>query len=114
MAKRYGVCGIECGECPAYKATQADDNELRAKTAAEWTKSFGHPLQPEDINCDGCTTEGGRKIGYCGMCEIRKCGTGRGLTSCAFCPDYACERLTGLLQAAKQAQANLEALRAGR
>ncbi|MBM3314941.1 DUF3795 domain-containing protein [candidate division WOR-3 bacterium] len=114
MAKLYGVCGIECGECPAYRATQTDDNGLRAETAAEWSKAFGHPFKPEDINCDGCVTEGGRKIGYCGMCEIRKCGTGRGLKSCAFCPDYACERLTGFFKTAGAAKPNLDALRAGR
>ena len=111
MARMLAMCGLDCGECKAYKATEANDDALRAATAAEWTKSFKHEFKPADIDCDGCLSNG-RHIGYCGMCEARKCGTGRRVATCAECPDYACERLTAFFKMAPEAQKNLEARRA--
>lgn len=112
MAEMMAICGIDCARCSAYLATQADDNALRAKTATEWSKMFEHEFKPEDINCDGCLQEDGRHVGYCGMCEIRKCGRERELTSCAYCRDYACEKLEGFFKMGPaDARANLEKLR---
>ena len=31
------ICGINCLGCPAYVARKTDDNELREKTAKEWS-----------------------------------------------------------------------------
>ncbi len=114
MTRLIAMCGMDCAACAAYEATQADDNALRAKTAADWTTMFKHEFKPEDINCDGCTSEG-RHVGYCGMCEIRACGLGRKLTTCASCPDYACDKLEGFLKNVPPgARENLEALRAAK
>jgi len=111
MDKIIAYCGLVCDECPAYLATQADDDQARAKIAAEWSEAFGAGMKPEDINCDGCLGAGGRKVGYCGMCEIRVCAVERSLENCAHCSDYACEQLKGFLKGAPAAQALLDGLR---
>lgn len=111
MSRIIAYCGLVCDECPAYLATQADDDAERAKIAAEWAKAFGGELKKEEINCDGCLGAEGRKIGYCGMCEIRACAVERSLDNCAHCSDYACELLQGFLKGAPVAKEILEAER---
>ena len=112
MPEMIGYCGIDCGACPALIATRNNDDELRAKTAAEWSKAFGHDMKAEDIDCTGCPTEG-KHIYYCdAMCEIRKCARSRELENCAVCGDYSCEKLDGFLKNVPDARRRLEAIRA--
>ena len=109
--KRHGGPGATS---PAQIATRTNDDVLRAKTAVEWSKSFGHDFKPEQVNCVGCTSDGAH-IGYCeSMCEIRKCALGRKLANCAVCRDYGCATLAGFLEKAPEAKTRLEAVRAGR
>jgi len=114
MPELLAYCGIDCDACPALIATRTGDAALRAKTAAEWSKSCGHDFKPENINCTGCTTETGPHIGYCSMCEIRKCAISREIDNCAFCADYGCSTLAGFHKNAHEAKARLEAIRARR
>jgi hypothetical protein len=108
-----GYCGIVCDVCPALKAKKENDDELRNKTAKEWSEIFKTPFKPEDINCDGCT-ESGQHIAYCeSMCEIRQCAMSRNVTSCAKCEDYGCEKLTAFLKNVPDAKKKLEELRNG-
>ena len=111
MDRIIAYCGLVCDECPAYQATQADDNEARARIAAEWSEAFGADMKVENINCDGCLGEGGRKLGYCSICEIRACAIERSVENCAHCSDYACEPLKGFLKGAPAAQALLDGMR---
>ena len=37
MTTMLGFCGLDCAHCGAFLATQADDDELRAATASEWS-----------------------------------------------------------------------------
>jgi hypothetical protein len=112
VPKLIAVCGIDCAVCPARKATLANDDALRAKTAAEWSEMFKSDIKPADINCRGCNSAEGPWFSYCaGMCEIRKCGLGRALATCAECPDYACDKLTAFFKTVPDAKANLEARR---
>ena len=53
-----GCCGLDCEKCDARIATLTNDNALRKKTAALWTKLNGVTILPEMINCTGCRTEG--------------------------------------------------------
>jgi len=114
MPELLAYCGIDCDACPALTATRTGDAALRAKTAAEWSKSYGHDFKPEDINCTGCTTEAGPHIGYCSMCEIRKCAISRELENCSACSDSGCTTLAGFHKNAPEARARLEAIRARR
>ncbi len=111
MAEMFGMCGLDCAACPAQIAYKADDDALRAQTAAEWSKQFGVEIKPEDINCVGCLTLEGPHIGHCSQCEMRKCGLARNLTSCGLCDDYPCETLAKFLDQVPPARANLETLR---
>lgn len=53
-----GCCGLDCEKCDARIATITNDNALREKTAALWTKLNGVTILPEMINCTGCRIEG--------------------------------------------------------
>jgi hypothetical protein len=111
MTTLIAACGLDCAKCDAYIATQAEDLLALESIAEKWSKEFNAPgLTAENIQCDGCMVEG-RKIGHCAECQIRLCAIERSLPNCAACPDYACEKLAGFLQAVPQAKANLEAAR---
>lgn len=73
-------CGLNCHECGAFLATKENDDKKRAKVAQEWSKLFKIEIKPEDINCDGCLSDGGRLFNYCKVCEIRKCGKEKGVS----------------------------------
>jgi len=60
MKEMIACCGLVCTECPAYIATRNGDDELRKKTAADWSKFYGHEIKPEDITCEGCQSESGK------------------------------------------------------
>ena len=83
MHKMTAYCGLVCTNCPTYLATQANDDLARKKTVELYEKKFGFKLKPEDINCDGCLSVGGKLIGYCQECEIRKCGIIPGAHGCS-------------------------------
>lgn len=111
MKRLLGICGIDCAACKARIATLTNDDALRARTAAEWSKMFGHDFKPEEINCTGCNAEG-RHIYYCdALCEIRKCGRDRKVTTCAECGGFACDKLTAFLNQVPEAEKNLRSLR---
>ncbi len=113
MPPLIAYCGIDCEACPAQIATRTNDAALRAKTAAEWSKSFGHDFKSEQVNCGGCAASGPH-LGYCDMCEIRKCATARKLRNCALCTDYGCATLAGFHKNAPEAKSRLDAIRAGK
>ena len=113
MAEMVAYCGIVCTECPGFIATQQDDNSKRKEVAEQWSKQYNMPVKPEDINCDGCISPG-RHIGYCNICEIRKCGTGKAVENCAYCDEYACEKLTKFHTMAPHAGKKLEKIKKGR
>lgn len=54
MNQLIGCCGLDCEKCDARIATLTNDNALREKTAALWTKLNGVTITPEMINCTGC------------------------------------------------------------
>ncbi len=93
MSKMIAYCGLICSNCPTFLATQNNDNVARARTAALYSEKFKLDLRPEDINCDGCLSHGGRIITYCKSCDIRKCCREKGLDNCSLCKEQPCEKL---------------------
>jgi len=93
MDDMIAFCGINCSKCPTYVATQNDDNAERKDVAEKWSKQFNVSIKPEDINCDGCLATTERIFNYCKVCNIRKCGMEKKVKNCAYCEDYACEKL---------------------
>ena len=50
MNDLIGCCGLDCETCDARIATLTNDNALREKTAALWTRLNGVTITPETIN----------------------------------------------------------------
>jgi len=111
MQEMVAYCGLVCNGCPAYEATQKNDNNARAKVAQEWSRQFRHNFKAEDINCSGCLVVGDVQFGYCSMCDIRKCGSDRKVPDCAYCVEYPCDRLSDFLAKVPDAKAKLDAIR---
>ncbi len=112
MDKMIAFCGLICTGCPAFIATQKDDDNERKKVAELWSKEFNEDIKPGDINCDGCLSENGRLFGYCNVCEIRSCALGRSVKNCAYCDDYACDKLVKFFDMVPDAKSTLDEIRA--
>ena len=113
MDPMIACCGLTCTECPAYLATQANDDEMRAKTAEMWSKFFKVTVAPETINCTGCSSDGVR-FSHCDDCEIRTCAAGHNLANCGLCDDFACAKLDFIFKASLAAKELLEKIHASR
>jgi hypothetical protein len=111
MDEMIGYCGINCTKCPAFEATQKNDDDARARVAQEWSQHFGADLKAEDINCEGCLTDTDRIFNYCRVCDIRSCAGERELVNCAYCGDYGCEKLTKIHDMVPDAKNKLEEIR---
>ncbi|WP_238456558.1 DUF3795 domain-containing protein [Desulfotruncus arcticus] len=105
-------CGLVCSNCPTFLATKNDDDVAREKTAALYAKLYGFNLKPEEINCDGCLTTGGRQIGYCQTCGIKQCCGQKGLENCAYCTEQQqCEKIKSFHKFSPEAKSCFEALK---
>lgn len=109
--KMIAYCGITCTECPAYIASQKNDDQLRAETAKKWSELFKASIKPEDINCDGCAADSKRLFSQVSVCEIRKCARNKNIQNCAYCAEYPCKKLTELFGFVPEAKATLEEIR---
>ena len=107
MEKIIAYCGLDCAECDAYLAHQNNDQALREKTAAEWSKTHNFAFTPEMINCTSCKG-GGVQVGYCSQCEIRKCAAGKGVVNCGACGEFkTCKTINDFIAQVPKAAANL-------
>ena len=113
MDEMIAYCGLICTECTAYLATQKDDDSERQKVAEDWSKLFNTKIEPQDISCDGCLSEGGRLYKHCITCPIRNCGLERGVKNCAYCDDYACQKLIEWFSSVPSAKITLDKIREG-
>jgi len=112
MNKIIAYCGLICTDCPAYIATQANDQAALERVAAHWRKEYNAPhITVEFVICDGCLADDGRKCGHCSKCEIRACGVARGVLNCAHCADYACEKLESFFGFVPDARVVLDGVR---
>jgi len=89
--KLVAPCGLYCGACPMYIATQQKDD----KKVQAMMKQFGRANMPaDDMLCDGCIG-GGRLAVFCRKCEILSCASKKSPQSkrCFDCSDFACDRI---------------------
>lgn len=107
-----GCCGLDCEACDARIATITNDNALREKTAALWTKLNGVPITPEMIHCTGCRVEG-EKTPFCDqLCSVHNCVREKGLDTCADCAEMeACQTLGRIAANSPFVLENLKRLR---
>jgi len=111
MKRIVAYCGIICSDCPVFKATKMNNDAERRRVAELWTKQYDKDYGPENINCDGCLTQGQKIFSYCKVCEIRKCARERNVKNCAYCEQYVCEKLSYLLNKYKPAKEVLDKIR---
>lgn len=110
MSKMIAYCGLVCSSCPTFLATKNNDDAARAKTAAYYNEKFKMNIKPEEINCEGCLSEGGILIGYCQSCDIRACCRDKGLAHCAYCKEQPCGKLKKFHSFSPDARASFEKL----
>lgn len=116
--RELGYCGLNCEACPVFIARVDNDDELREKTALEWSRLYADylgkvALKKEDMNCGGCCAGESIFIG-CMNCQIRACCRTKGFNTCASCGEYpTCEMLNGFytVPSHKIAKANLDRIR---
>jgi hypothetical protein len=113
METMIAYCGLVCTDCPGYIATQAND-KVKLEQLAEQARVEYHVPNATVVSvmCDGCLSDSNRKCGYCSECAIRACGVEHGVANCAYCPDYACEKLTGFFGMVPAARSILDGIHA--
>ena len=103
MNEIIAYCGLYCHSCPIYLATREENdqirNKMRGEIAEQIKEHYGWEYRPEDIiDCDGCCTESDRLFSGCSQCQIRKCARKKRVENCAYCDEYACEKLEEIFQ----------------
>lgn len=111
MNELIACCGLDCEKCDARIATIENNYELREKTAKKWNALNGiSSIKAADINCTGCRVDGA-KIVFCGdMCEIRKCVSKKGYSTCGDCVELnVCPIVGAIFKHSPNAKENLKA-----
>jgi hypothetical protein len=57
-------CGLDYHEYGASLAMMENNDKRRPEVAQEWPRLFKVEVKPEDINCEGCLSDGGRLFNY--------------------------------------------------
>jgi hypothetical protein len=110
MSEMTAFCGLDCGQCKAFKATQGKDAERKRQLAKQWTEGMKVQFKPEDIDCRGCKSD--VLSGWCRkICKIRPCAEERKAETCAHCDEYPCEKLKEFLLNEPVAKENLRKIR---
>ena len=112
MAKIQAFCGLDCGDCEAYIATQKNDRAGLEATAKQWAVQFGaKDLSADMCICDGCPSGKRTSTAHAATCAVRLCASARGVVTCAHCRDFGCETLKGFFGFAPVLKDKLEAIR---
>jgi hypothetical protein len=109
-------CGLICDTCPIHLATLEQDASkqlaMRANIAQICNEKYGIYLLPADINnCDGCKANTGRLFSGCLDCEIRKCANEKNVENCAYCTNYACDKLMKMFTDEPETRQRLDEIR---
>ena len=81
------ACGLYCGSCGIYLATQENNTEKLLQYALVLTQSLNETF------CDGCRAD--RKSVHCAkICSFIKCTFEKGIEFCGVCPEFPCKELT--------------------
>lgn len=91
--KMFGYCGVLCSECPVFLATESNDDREKEKLALLWSKLLDVELKKEDMNCNGCLSDG-PYCGYCQFCPVRLCARENTLTTSVCCKQFPCQKIT--------------------
>jgi hypothetical protein len=87
------VCGLYCGACPMYIATQTGDEQKQRDLLKQFSAG-PMKLKLEDLLCDGCIG-GDRVASFCRSCEMRACPNDKkDVVRCSDCSEFPCSRIT--------------------
>ncbi|MGB3092899.1 MAG: DUF3795 domain-containing protein [Candidatus Zixiibacteriota bacterium] len=91
MDKMLGRCGYRCDLC----AARSDDPALRQRLVDGWRKYLGQEMYTaENVRCDGCISDGRLADKDC---PVRPCAIEKGVENCAYCDEFPCDKLEGLI-----------------
>jgi len=116
MNEMLSYCGLLCNNCPVFLADRESNSIKKQKMKSEIVsmckEHYGLNYNLNDINsCDGCTSDSGQLFTGCKNCGIRKCVIQKGLNNCAYCEDYACDKLLSLFESDPAAKLRLDFIR---
>lgn len=89
MKKVMARCGYRCDLCPGYIGNIHSDQD-RKQVSDGWFTYIGVRYPPEEIGCRGCLDE---EEPADPNCPVRPCVEEKGLDTCAFCEEFACDKL---------------------
>lgn len=112
MERIIAYCGLVCNDCPVFIATVEDNQQKKIELAKEYS-SESYRVDPEDINCTGCTSTRGKVFKFCLECDIRLCGLEREISNCAYCREYPCNRLDKPFENSPENKSLLDGIRRG-
>lgn len=84
-------CGYRCDLCLAFQPNIVAHPENAKLLSEGWFTYFGFRIPAEKINCAGCLSDSPETLDT--GCPVRPCVVERGLQNCAFCGDFACDKL---------------------
>lgn len=88
------ICGLYCGACAIYQATQNKDDQKLKDFAEGLSARTGKTFTIEDVVCDGCLANGRLDL-WCRTCRMRDCEILQsGKLRCSDCDDFPCAILT--------------------
>lgn len=88
--RTIAACGNDCASCPRYTAHPFEKTEEELNRTAELWRDIGYRdriMDPSEMACRGCSPGNWCRYG------IISCSTAKGISSCAECPDYPCDKL---------------------
>ena len=111
--KLVSPCGLYCGACPMYLATQENNEERMSSRFGAKANSKQPSL--ENMRCDGCLG-GGPTPAHVPKCAIKLCAAEKTKTGrCSECAEFPCGRISDFnndgVQHHSEVLANLRQLR---
>ena len=88
--EQIAPCGLYCGVCRIYRATQENDLTFLGRLVRIYARRLPEsaPATPDELLCDGCLSA--RKSVFCRECSIRECTQHKEFQGCHECPDFPC------------------------
>ncbi len=81
-------CGLNCAQCPIYKASHGDD-ELQ-RNLVSWMRE-NRDSSIDYVGCEGCRFS--PDDCWTPSCAFRECAIENGYKYCFECPEFVCEKL---------------------
>ena len=89
-----GICGLYCGACGIYRATQDINKEKLEEFARGLSTKTGSKFTVDDVLCDGCLVNERLDL-WCRNCQIRVCEKlESGKVRCSDCDEFPCIKIT--------------------